>query len=141
MIELTDEQFALLYEYLDREHSIVWDPATVGQTTKIGTRLQSTVQEIAGQNGLCLGPPGSRAHGTEWDDMDLLICLDDVQARHVEGPDYGGLWHTPIGALYTVHVTEPDGEWKKKLLGEGLTVAEARDLADRRGYGGLRYLD
>ena len=51
MIELTEEQFALLYEYLDREHSLVLDPETVGQTTKIGKKLWDTVQEIAGQQG------------------------------------------------------------------------------------------
>ncbi len=51
MIELTEEQFALLYEYLDREHSFVWDPMVVGDTTKIGKKLWDAVQEIAQQQG------------------------------------------------------------------------------------------
>jgi hypothetical protein len=51
MIELTEEQFALLYEYLDLEHTIHWSPAIVGQTTKIGKKLWDTVQEIAQQQG------------------------------------------------------------------------------------------
>jgi hypothetical protein len=51
VIELTEEQFALLYEYLDREHSLVWDPRVIGDTTKIGKKLWDTVQEIAGQQG------------------------------------------------------------------------------------------
>jgi hypothetical protein len=51
MIELTEEQFALLYEYLDREHTLTWDPLIVGDTTKIGKKLWDTVQEIAQQQG------------------------------------------------------------------------------------------
>jgi hypothetical protein len=51
MIKLTEEQFALLYEYLDREHSFVWDARIVGKTTKIGKQLWDTVQEIARQQG------------------------------------------------------------------------------------------
>jgi hypothetical protein len=46
-ITLTTEEFALLYEYLDREHSIVWDPDIIGDTTKIGKKLWDRVQEIA----------------------------------------------------------------------------------------------
>jgi hypothetical protein len=46
-VTLSTEEFALLYEYLDREHSIVWDPMTVGVTTKIGKKLWDRIQEIA----------------------------------------------------------------------------------------------
>jgi hypothetical protein len=50
-ITLTDEQFALLYEYLDREHSFVWGAREVGKTTKIGNRLWKIVQELADEHG------------------------------------------------------------------------------------------
>lgn len=50
-ISLSDEQFALLYEYLDREHSFVWNPEVVGETTKIGKQLWDTVQAIAVDQG------------------------------------------------------------------------------------------
>jgi hypothetical protein len=50
-ITLTEDQFALLYEYLDREHSLVWDPKVIGDTTKIGSRLWRAVQEIAIEQG------------------------------------------------------------------------------------------
>lgn len=46
-ITLTTDEFALLYEYLDREHSLVWDPSTVGQTTKIGKKLWDRIQDVA----------------------------------------------------------------------------------------------
>ena len=46
-ITLSDDEFATLYEYLDREHSFVWDPMVVGKTTKIGKKLWDRVQEIA----------------------------------------------------------------------------------------------
>jgi hypothetical protein len=46
-ITLTDEEFSLLYEYLDREHSIAWDPNTVGETTKLGKTLWDRIQEVA----------------------------------------------------------------------------------------------
>jgi hypothetical protein len=46
-ITLTAEQFALLYEYLDREHAITWDPETVGEITKLGKQVWDRVQEIA----------------------------------------------------------------------------------------------
>ena len=51
-ITLTDEEFALLYNYLDREHTITWDPEFVGQTTKIGKQLWDRVQEIGAEVGL-----------------------------------------------------------------------------------------
>lgn len=50
-ITLTTEEFALLFEYLDREHTQVWDPNTVGQTTKIGKKLWDRVQKIAVEQG------------------------------------------------------------------------------------------
>jgi hypothetical protein len=46
-ITLTSKEFALLYKYLDREHSFVWDPKEVGVTTKIGKKLWDRIQEIA----------------------------------------------------------------------------------------------
>jgi hypothetical protein len=46
-ITLKPKEFALLYEYLDREHSITWDPKVIGKTTKIGKKLWDRVQEIA----------------------------------------------------------------------------------------------
>lgn len=48
---LTDAEFALLYEYLDREHTVTWDPKEVGKTTKIGKKLWDRVQEIAEEKG------------------------------------------------------------------------------------------
>jgi hypothetical protein len=50
-ITLSTEEFALLYEYLDREHSLVWDPETVGLTTKIGFKLWRRIQKIATEQG------------------------------------------------------------------------------------------
>jgi hypothetical protein len=50
-VTLSDEEFALLYEYLDREHSIVFDPNTVGQTTKLGKKLWDRIQEVANEQG------------------------------------------------------------------------------------------
>ena len=46
-ITLSTAEFSLLYEYLDREHSIVWDPDTVGQTTKLGKQLWDRIQQVA----------------------------------------------------------------------------------------------
>ena len=50
-ITLTTEEFALLYEYLDREHTLVWDPKTVGKTTKIGKKLWDRIQAVAVEQG------------------------------------------------------------------------------------------
>lgn len=50
-ILMTQEEFALLYEYLDREHSFVWDPDEIGKTTMIGKQLWDRVQEIATEQG------------------------------------------------------------------------------------------
>jgi hypothetical protein len=49
---LTDEEFARLFEYLDREHTITWDPDFVGLTTKIGKKLWGRVQVIGAERGL-----------------------------------------------------------------------------------------
>jgi hypothetical protein len=38
-ITLSCDEFALLYQYLDREHTITWDPEEVGLTTKLGKKL------------------------------------------------------------------------------------------------------
>jgi hypothetical protein len=46
-ITLSTDEFALLYEYLDREHSMDWDVESVGLTTKIGKQIWDRVQEIA----------------------------------------------------------------------------------------------
>jgi hypothetical protein len=35
-ITLSTDEFALLFQYLDWEHSLVWNPETVGKITKIG---------------------------------------------------------------------------------------------------------
>jgi hypothetical protein len=51
-VTLTDEEFALLYELLDREHTITWDPIFVGETTAIGKKLWDRVQEIGAERGL-----------------------------------------------------------------------------------------
>jgi hypothetical protein len=50
-ITLTDQEFALLYEYLDREHSMDWDPDSVGLTTKIGFKLWRRIQKVATEQG------------------------------------------------------------------------------------------
>jgi hypothetical protein len=50
-IPLSTEQFALLYEYLDREHSITGDPYVIGETTKIGKRLWDEVRQLADEHG------------------------------------------------------------------------------------------
>jgi hypothetical protein len=44
---LTEEDFALVYEYLDREHSFVWSVEEIGKTTRIGKQLWDRIQEIA----------------------------------------------------------------------------------------------
>jgi len=51
-VTLTDEEFALLFEYLDREHTITFDPEHVGLTTKLGKGLWDRVQEIGAEHGL-----------------------------------------------------------------------------------------
>jgi hypothetical protein len=71
--------------------------------------------------------------------MELLLSLDDAHARRLDGPDYFGPVDEPIWALRTVEA--PTGDWDMQLLGEGLTIPQARELADQLGYGGLRYLD
>jgi hypothetical protein len=43
-VTLSDEEFALLYTYLDREQTVTWDPLEVGLTTKLGKRLWDRVQ-------------------------------------------------------------------------------------------------
>jgi hypothetical protein len=50
-ITLSTDEFAHLYEYLDREHSIVWNPDIIGDTTKIGKALWDRVQEVAEEQG------------------------------------------------------------------------------------------
>jgi hypothetical protein len=50
-IKLTDEDFALLYEYLDRENSVYSDATNIDLTTKIGVRLWRRIQEIATETG------------------------------------------------------------------------------------------
>jgi hypothetical protein len=40
-VTLSDNEFALLYTYLDREHSIDWDPNSIGQTTKLDRKLRA----------------------------------------------------------------------------------------------------
>ena len=72
--------------------------------------------------------------------MDLLICLDEAHARRIEGPDYDGPEDEPIWALYTV-TTDDNGEWIRRLVAEGVTVAQARKLADKPKYRGLRFID
>lgn len=51
-VVLTREEFALLFDFLDREHTITWDPEFVGQTTKLGKRLWDRIQEIGAEHGL-----------------------------------------------------------------------------------------
>ena len=64
--------------------------------------------------------------------MDLLISLDSAHARRIEGPDYEGDPDAPIWALYTVRADTGDEDWTLKLLGEGLTIAQAYELADNQ---------
>ena len=42
----SDEDSGFLFEYLDREHTVTWDPEHVGLTTKMGKKLWNRVQEI-----------------------------------------------------------------------------------------------
>jgi hypothetical protein len=51
-VTLSDEEFALLFDYLDREHSITWDPDFVGLTTKLGKQLWDRVRDIGTEQGL-----------------------------------------------------------------------------------------
>jgi hypothetical protein len=71
--------------------------------------------------------------------VDLLISLDSAHARRIEGPDREGDPDAPIWSLRTVEATVED--WEMETLGEGLTVTQARELAEKLGYGGRRYLD
>jgi hypothetical protein len=71
--------------------------------------------------------------------MELLVSLDDAHARRIEGPDYDGPQDQPVWALRLVEATNED--WEMTLLGEGLTVSGAHELAVELGYGDLRYLD
>jgi hypothetical protein len=49
---LSENEFALLYAYVDREPTITWDPKEVGLTTNLGKRLWDRVQEIAQEQGV-----------------------------------------------------------------------------------------
>lgn len=51
-VTFSDEEFALLFEFLDREHTITFDPDHVGLTTKLGKQLWDRVQEIGAGHGL-----------------------------------------------------------------------------------------
>jgi hypothetical protein len=51
-VVLSDEEFALLFDYLDREHTLVFDPDEVGQITKLGRKLWDRVQVIGAEHGL-----------------------------------------------------------------------------------------
>jgi hypothetical protein len=51
-VVLSDDEFAALYDFLDREHTITWDPDFVGETTAIGKKLWDRVQEIGTERGL-----------------------------------------------------------------------------------------
>jgi hypothetical protein len=51
-ITLTTGEFALLYEFLDREHSTSYGGVeSIDLTTKIGVKLWRRVQEIATKQG------------------------------------------------------------------------------------------
>ena len=51
-VTLSDEEFALLFDFLDREHTITMDPDFVGETTAIGKQLWDRVQVIGAERGL-----------------------------------------------------------------------------------------
>lgn len=59
-VTLTDEQFALLWTYLDREYRVVSDPRYVGETIKIGEKLWAMVREVGAEQGFS-PPSGSTA--------------------------------------------------------------------------------
>lgn len=46
-IVLTQEQFSMLWTYLNRQYRVVSDPRYVGETVKIGEKLWQAVREIA----------------------------------------------------------------------------------------------
>jgi hypothetical protein len=50
-VTLSTEELALLHRYLAREHSMDWDPASIGLTTKIGRQLWDRIQQIAVEQG------------------------------------------------------------------------------------------
>jgi hypothetical protein len=56
-VNLTDDEFDLLYTYLDRQHRTVWDPQEVGRTVNVGEHLWRRVQEIAQERAASGGPP------------------------------------------------------------------------------------
>jgi hypothetical protein len=45
-VELTDEQFALLREYLDHQHTAICDPDEVGHTVALGRRLWREIHAL-----------------------------------------------------------------------------------------------
>lgn len=51
-VTLSDEEFALLFDFLDREHTVTFDPDFVGETTAIGKQLWDRVQVIGAERGL-----------------------------------------------------------------------------------------
>jgi hypothetical protein len=46
-VMLTDEQFTLLREYLDRQHTLVYDSDDVGHTVALGRRLWREIHALA----------------------------------------------------------------------------------------------
>lgn len=50
-VTLTEEEFALLYRFLDLEHTETMDPDEVGLITKLGKQLWDRVQEVAVEQG------------------------------------------------------------------------------------------
>lgn len=55
-VTLSDEEFALLYEFLDREHTETVDPEEVGVITMLGKQLWDRVQEIAQEENIKIAP-------------------------------------------------------------------------------------
>ncbi len=62
-VVLTQKEFALLYTYLDREHTITWDVEEIGLSTKLGKQLWDRVQELGGEHGLL------PQHQVRWEDL------------------------------------------------------------------------
>jgi hypothetical protein len=70
-VTLSRDDFALLHRYLAREHSMDWDPASIGLTTKIGKQLWIRVQEIAVEQGFA--PSVVKVSESDIDRMHLAL--------------------------------------------------------------------
>ncbi|MDA8320717.1 MAG: hypothetical protein M0030_13045 [Actinomycetota bacterium] len=143
-ITLTDEH-ALLYVYLDRKHSFVWDNKVIGQITKIGNRLWRTVQKIAVEQGFepthgrvgdapsspLTGSKGRHVRTREQDAEEQRRWYEERQARLAARQAEQERIHAldPYNVPKDLPLDDEEFPGSKKRTPEGRTSAEGRARA------------